>query len=103
METKENDKLLKNFFSEQKQEIDDNGFTKRVMRKLPESPNRDWIVWAFACIGILFSLVLGFNSGAIQNGLMFFEHIPIYYLLASIFCFPLVGSIGYYFVQDQSY
>ena len=35
METNDKDKLLKDFFSEHKLEIADNGFTQRVMRRLP--------------------------------------------------------------------
>ena len=32
--TETDDKLLKQFFGEQKQEIEDNGFSRRVMRNL---------------------------------------------------------------------
>lgn len=31
----DNDKLLRDFFAENKQEIADNGFSRRVMRHLP--------------------------------------------------------------------
>ena len=34
--TENNDKLLIDFFAENRQEIPDNGFTRRVMRHLPD-------------------------------------------------------------------
>jgi hypothetical protein len=103
METNEKDNMLKGFFGEQKQEIADNGFTKRVMQKLPEQADRGWIVWVFAAIGMTISLFLGINSGLFQNTLMILTHIPVYYLVAGIFCFPLVGTAGFYFTQNKHY
>lgn len=103
METKETDKMLKDFFGEHKQEIADNGFTNRVMRKLPEKADRSWIVWIFTCVGILLSLLLGFYSGTFETLLMYMQHISIYYLLIGIFCFPLVGSAGFYFTQNKAF
>jgi len=101
METTNENKMLKDFFGENKLEIPDNGFTQRVIRKLPEQTNRSWIVWLFAAIGMAISLLLGINSGLIQSLLIGMEHIPIYYLLAVVFCFPLVGSIGIYYTQNK--
>jgi len=99
MET--NDKLLKDFFSQNKQEIADNGFTRRVMRKLPEQADRSWIVWVFAAIGMAISIYLGIYSGLIEQIMLVFRQVPIYYLLGGIFCFPLVGTAGFYFAQDR--
>ncbi len=103
METKETDKMLKNFFGENKQEITDNGFTNRVMRKLPEKTDRSWIVWVFACLGILFSLLLGFYSGSFETILIYIQHISIYYLMLGIICFPFVGSAGLYLAQNKAF
>ena len=36
----DNDKLLKDFFAENKREIADNGFSRRVMHHLPDRSNR---------------------------------------------------------------
>ena len=36
----DNDKLLRDFFAENKQEIADNGFSRRVMHHLPDRSNR---------------------------------------------------------------
>ncbi|KAA6345467.1 hypothetical protein EZS27_006963 [termite gut metagenome] len=55
MET--DDELLKQFFSEQKQEIADNGFSRRVIRHLPDRYKRLatlWIVFCSLCAVILF-------------------------------------------------
>jgi len=103
METTKTDKMLKDFFSERKQEIADNRFTQRIMRKLPEQPDRSWIVWGFACIGMMLSLYLGFSTGTIQTVFMYLLKIPFYYLVGVVFCFPLVGSVGLYFAQNRNY
>jgi hypothetical protein len=101
MET--NDKMLKNFFSENKQEIADNGFANRVMRKLPETSDRSWIVWIFAAIGMAISLYLIINSTLIEQCMLVFSHISIYHILGTVFCFPLMGTAGYYLTQSKNY
>lgn len=101
METKDTDKLLKDFFSNNKKEIQDNGFTRRVVQKLPEQPDRSWIVWLFACIGILLSLILGLSFGTLQSALIQLQKIPVYYFIGVIFSFPLVGSIGLYWSTNK--
>ena len=99
MET--NDKLLKDFFSENKQEIADNGFTRRVMRQLPETADRSWIVWVFSAIGMAISMYLVINSTIIEQLLLFFRHVSIYYILGTVFCLPLLGTAGYYVSQNK--
>ena len=101
MET--NDKLLKDFFSENKKEIADNGFTNRVMRKLPETTDRGWIVWVFTAIGMAFSLYLLLNSTVLEQLMLVFRHISIYYILGTVFFFPLVGIAGFYLAQNKNY
>jgi len=99
METNDKDKLLKDFFREHKLGIADNGFTQRVMRRLPEQTDKGWIVWIFAAIGMAISIYLGITFGLIENIIMFLKHIPIYYLLAGIFCLPLLGTAGFFFLR----
>lgn len=99
MET--NDKLLKDFFSEHKQEIADKGFSQRVMRKLPEQADRRWIVWIFASIGFLLTFLLGVENGALKEIVHFFQQISIYYLLGIVFMFPLIGSMGVCLAQGK--
>jgi hypothetical protein len=100
MET--NDKLLKDFFSENKKEIADNGFTKRVMRKLPEQTDKSWIVWIFTALGMAISLYMGITSGFIEHVMMLTKHVSIYYILGGIFCFPLLGTAGYFMNQMKN-
>jgi hypothetical protein len=102
METNNNDKMLKDFFSEGKKEIADNGFTQRVMRNLPEQPDKNWIVGVFAVIGMLLTMAFGFYTGSLQLLLAYFHQIPIYYFLAAIFCFPLIGLISLYALQNKN-
>ncbi len=101
MET--NDKLLKDFFSENKKEITDNGFTKRVMRKLPEQTDKSWIVWVFAAFGTAATLYLGINSGLFEQLMQLFRHISIYYIVGAIVSFPLLGTAGFYLSQNKNF
>ena len=43
--TENNDKLLIDFFAENRQEIPDNGFTRRVMRHLPDRTIAKYVHW----------------------------------------------------------
>ena len=49
MENKENDKLLEQFLAPGRQEIEDNGFTRRVMRCLPDRRLQLARRWSFCC------------------------------------------------------
>ncbi len=102
MET--NDKMLKDFFSQNKQEIADNGFTNRVMRKLPETADRGWIVWVFTAIGLSLTMALVIYTGLFQNVFdSLLKHVSIYYILAGVFSFPLLGTVGMYLSQNRNY
>ena len=60
--TENDDKLLGNFFAEKRQEVADNGFTRRVMRKLPCRDNRLarlWTAGGFTLAAVLFVLLDG--------------------------------------------
>src|ERR1035437_9629355 len=103
METNITDNMLKTFFSENKQEIADNGFTQRLMQNLPEQADRGWIVWVFAAIGMALSIYLGITSGLIEYILLALKHVSIYYILGGIFCLPLVGTAGFFMSQNKNY
>lgn len=47
--TENEDKLLESFFADNRQEVADNGFTRRVMRRLPDRGNRLARVWTTVC------------------------------------------------------
>ncbi len=103
METNKTDKMLKNFFNENKREITDNGFSQRVIRKLPERADRSWIVWIFGAIGTAVTLYFALNSGLINHAFIALDKVPYYYLLAGIFSFPLLGIAGYFVSQNKNY
>ena len=55
--TENNDRLLESFFAENRQEIADNGFSRRVMHRLPNRSNRLarlWTTGGFTLAIILF-------------------------------------------------
>ncbi|MDR3118883.1 MAG: DUF5056 domain-containing protein [Mediterranea sp.] len=62
--TEMNDKLLKRFFSEHKQEIKDNGFSRRVMKNLPDRNLKISNVWTTCCGALAF--ILFFATGGLQ-------------------------------------
>ena len=63
MENHSDDQLLRQFFSEAaRQQISDNGFSRRVMRHLPVRIN--WIerVWTLCCIAVAVVLFVMFRG-----------------------------------------
>jgi hypothetical protein len=71
METTDDD-LLKQFMSEQKQEVPDDGFSNRVMHRLPRCERRAVRIWnsIFIVLGIfLFLIFNGFQAiaGLLRN------------------------------------
>ncbi|MEA4936825.1 MAG: DUF5056 domain-containing protein [Paludibacter sp.] len=91
METNKEDKLIREFMSQQKTEPADNFFTEKVMHKLPEKQkNYEWIIVLLAAIGTIISLVLGWNSGIPAIRITLPGEIKLYYLLGGIFVSPFV-------------
>lgn len=75
------DKLLEQFFADNRQEIADNGFSRRVMRRLPDYSHRlsqIWTAFCFTLALVLFITLDGLQlildtlrealNGAIQSG-----------------------------------
>lgn len=62
--TETDDKLLKQFFCEQKQEIEDRGFSRRVIRNLPGRSHRFGRLWSGLCMA--FAAILFFAFGGLQ-------------------------------------
>lgn len=63
METTD-DKLLQQFFSDNKKEIEDNGFSRRVMRHLPDRYYRISQMWSLFCFTL--AVVLFFVLDGLQ-------------------------------------
>ena len=70
----DNDRLLQQFFSEAAgQQIEDNGFTERVMQHLPSRVNWFVRIWNTVCIGlfaVLFVVFRGWDLLAVQLEVM---------------------------------
>ena len=75
------DKLLEQFFANNRQEIEDNGFTRRVAHRLPEHSHRLSQIWTVFCFTLALVLFVALNglqlvldtlretlNGAIQSG-----------------------------------
>ncbi len=59
-----NDKLIEQFFATNRQEIADNGFTRSVMRRLPDRTRRISQIWVTFCFTL--ALVLFFVFDGLQ-------------------------------------
>jgi len=73
------------------------------MQRLPEETYRGWIVWIFAAIGMALTFYIGLQSGLVDHLLVLFKHVPVYYIIGGVFCFPLLGTAGFYFSQTKDY
>ncbi|MDE6347118.1 MAG: DUF5056 domain-containing protein [Bacteroides sp.] len=75
------DRLLTSFFAEHRQEIADNGFSRRVMRRLPDRSRHLAQLWSAFCFTLAIALFIAFDGvqlilgtlretfdAAIQNG-----------------------------------
>ena len=57
------ERLLQQFFSEAaNQKIEDNGFTDRVIRQLPERKSRFVFLWNIACVAVFLVLFVVFRG-----------------------------------------
>ena len=91
MITNNEDEMLKKFFSNNKIEIADNGFSRKVMQKIPQEQSKQWIVWVFTMVGISLTSYLTITTGLVNNTVtLLFAGISEYYFLIAVFCFPLI-------------
>ena len=62
----DNEQLIGQFFKEHRQEIADNGFTDRVMQRLPEQVSQpDWLPWVWNGVMITISVILFIVLGGV--------------------------------------
>mgnify|MGYP001415157588 CR=1 FL=1 len=59
---KNDDELLKQFFNAAKQDIDDDGFTDRVMQRLPQHAKRMNQIWTTICFALGMALFILFDG-----------------------------------------
>lgn len=64
MEEIDNDKLLHDFFAENKQEIADNGFSQRVMHHLPSQSN--WLTRIRTALLVIIGTILFVWLGGVE-------------------------------------
>ncbi len=101
MENRE-DNTLKQFFQQNRPEIPDNGFSVRVMRRLPEKKNKtNWIVPVFALIGTFISLFLIDIREVVLRLFELVAGIPFIYLLTGFMVFPMVILVLYFFCERE--
>lgn len=58
----DNDKLLRDFFAENKREIEDNGFSRRVMKHLPHRSERMARIWSALVLVVSAALFVGLGG-----------------------------------------
>lgn len=99
----ENDnQILKDFFSENKKEIADSGFSRKVMYKIPEKKRIQWIVPVFAFIGVVFTFYFIDIQMMILNIYLFICKLPIVYLVGFFFAIPFI-SLALWFLNEKKY
>ncbi|WP_321520101.1 DUF5056 domain-containing protein [uncultured Bacteroides sp.] len=99
--TEIDDKMINQFFQAEKEEIKDNGFSRRVMRNLPDRGEKLSKIWAAFCTAIGIVLFFLFNgleailnilreafNGAMQSGI---AHLDIKSLLLIVLVFIGLG------------
>ncbi|MGI6243879.1 MAG: DUF5056 domain-containing protein [Prevotella sp.] len=59
---KNDDELLMRFFSEAKQEIKDEGFTEKVMQRLPQHAKRMNQIWTTVCFALGMAIFILFDG-----------------------------------------
>jgi hypothetical protein len=104
METNNNDQMIRNFFQQNKVEIEDYLFTRRVMQKLPaRSKNYEWIIVLFTAIGTLIAGLLGWDNQlpAFTLALPRPDATTLYYLLGGIFVSPFVIMLFYGLLNNK--
>ncbi|MDO4159215.1 MAG: DUF5056 domain-containing protein [Prevotellaceae bacterium] len=105
------DMLVKRFFYENRIEIADNGFSRRVMRSLPERAARLNRIWTMVCfiIGVIFLILTDafkFVAGCLKglfNDFMttdFVYHNPLV-PVAAIIIFIVVGGFMFFMLENR--
>ena len=103
METK-NDEILKDFFANNKSEIQDNGFTESVLNQLPRKKVKQakWLVPVFTLLGIVVStLFIDFNK-LISEIYFSFLQLPLFYYVCLVLTIPVVVLLLFFFAERQN-
>lgn len=95
------DKMLKDFFTENKKEITDNGFSQNVMRKLPAERKIEWIIPAFTLIGLFITILLLNVEKLILNAYLLISQLPLLYIAGFFFAIPFVALAAWYLNEKE--
>lgn len=88
---KNEDTMIRAFMQDQKKEVDDVYFSRKVMQKLPPvRRSKEWIVIPFAALGTLLAWLLSTDNSFRFVQLQMPVSINIYYLLAAVAIIPFV-------------
>jgi hypothetical protein len=93
MESKNKD-IVADFFAVNKQEIADNGFTRKVMLQLPVARRNHIIIGIFFYVGCTLSLLFAMYSGFLKNLVTLLKDIPPFYYIGAITLIPFVYICG---------
>lgn len=98
------DKLITDFLGKHKVEIQSDGFSKRVLNRLPEKQRRTgWIVPLFTLIGVVVSAFLIDIREIFENIFSLIMNVPMYYLLGGVMVFPIIFLFFYlYWEKSQA-
>ncbi len=96
------DKLITDFFGKNKTEIQNDGFSGRVMNRLPEKQRKTgWIVPLFALMGVIISASVIDIREIFISAFDVLMDIHLYYLLALVMLFPIITLVVYLFWEKN--
>jgi|GEM_PF-2645495 len=90
MQDMENKDMVSAFLAENKREIEDNGFSRRVINQLPETTDRQWIVLLMAALGTSLTLLLGFYYGLFASICNYLHQVSPLVFIGAVALVPLV-------------
>ena len=101
METN-HDKIVRDFFSDRKQDIANDGFSEKVMKHLPKRERKtEWIIPVFTLIGMLLTLALVNVREVIYQIFGLLSQIPLYYLIGTFMLFPIVALLVMFYLNRE--
>lgn len=101
MKTDKNDMMIRAFMQENKQEVPDVFFTRKVMQKLPSAHrSKEWIIIPFAALGSILAWMLGSIPSFQLTALQLPESFSIYYLLGGIATMPFI-VLALYLIKEK--
>jgi hypothetical protein len=95
-----NEKLIRDFFTENKKEISNKDFSNKVMNSLPEKKRIQWIIPVFSLIGFYITLFLIDFEKVFYKIMVLLGHVSPIYFLGFIFSLPFI-FLFFWFVNEK--